>query len=135
MYEFRDFDAYWNEPGRYPFLLRADGKLAGFALIRLIGPSDEGSSEKADGLGIYEMVEFFVMKKYRKQGIGRRAADELFRRFPGRWKLGVMEENAPALSFWREAIASCEAAEKLLETREREWDGPMLRFTVRKSAE
>lgn len=27
------FDAYWKEPGRYPYLIRADGKWVGFALV------------------------------------------------------------------------------------------------------
>ncbi|GGO05030.1 GNAT family N-acetyltransferase [Saccharibacillus kuerlensis] len=152
MYESRDLDAYWNEPGRYPFLLRADGKLAGFALIRLI-EKGEGNSESRrrekhclqaeqesafqteqthkslqETASQYEMVEFFIMKKYRGCGVGRQAACELFRQFPGRWKLGVMEENAPALSFWRSVIGSCESAVDLIETRETDWDGPVLRF-------
>jgi predicted acetyltransferase len=33
------------------------------------------------------MSEFFVLRKYRRQGIGRTAAVELFERFPGPWRV------------------------------------------------
>ncbi|MGN0479267.1 MAG: GNAT family N-acetyltransferase, partial [Hominenteromicrobium sp.] len=27
------FDCYWTEEGRYPFFIKADGKLAGFVMV------------------------------------------------------------------------------------------------------
>lgn len=122
LYEYRDLDSYWNVPGHYPFLLRADGKLAGFALIRRF-ETDFGSG--------HEMVEFFVLKKYRGYGLGRAAAQRLFAVFPGAWKLSVMENNAPALAFWQRAIYSCPAASDYIERREEDWEGPVLRFETR----
>ncbi|MEJ8307342.1 GNAT family N-acetyltransferase [Saccharibacillus sacchari] len=124
LYEYRDLDSYWNVPGHYPFLLRADGKLAGFALIRRF-EADSGSG--------HEMVEFFVLKKYRGYGLGRAAAQRLFAAFPGAWKLSVMENNAPALAFWQRAIFSCPAASDHIERREEDWEGPVLQFEVCKS--
>lgn len=158
LYEYRDLDAYWNESGRYPFLLRADGKLAGFALIRRLAQASDRETDKGSVTAahrskacgphsvsdpfpnsipdmittdVHEMVEFFVMKKYRKHGVGRFAADLLFRRFPGAWKLGVMEENTPALCFWKRTISSCSAASNLIDLQEPDWDGPVLRFMIR----
>lgn len=124
LYEYRDLDSYWNAPGHYPFLLRADGKLAGFALIRRF--------EAESGPG-HEMVEFFVMKKYRGYGLGKAAADRLFAAFPGAWKLGVMENNAAALTFWQRVIRSCPAASDPIERREKYWEGPVLHFEAYKS--
>jgi len=124
-YEYRDLDAYWSCSGHYPFLLRADGKLAGFALIRRFA----AESERSEPAG-HEMVEFFVMKKYRRSGLGSEAAKRLFLRFPGLWKLKIMEENMPALAFWTRAIDGCGAASGLAETREPDWDGPVLIFAV-----
>ncbi|OWA35585.1 hypothetical protein B9G55_13250 [Saccharibacillus sp. O16] len=166
-YEYRDLDAYWNKPGHYPFLLRADGQLAGFALIRRFLPGQslslipfpvEGeagaSGEDADCNATdasriavptyppvssgsdseaeygHEIVEFFVMKKYRRVGLGRLAAQQLFRRFSGVWKLGIMEENEPALAFWRRAIADCKGASTAVEICEPDWDGPVLVFKI-----
>lgn len=143
-YEYRGLDAYWSCAGHYAFLLRADGKLAGFALIcrysaetsaseqeQVVGFADPASRLVAcsESTG-HEMVEFFVMKKYRRSGLGREAAKRLFLRFPGLWKLKIMEENKPALAFWTCAIHGCEAASVLVETRESDWEGPVLKFFV-----
>src|SRR3954468_1702807 len=60
---FEDFplEAYWRDDWRHPFLLRVDGKLGVFALVsersRLTGTA-----------GVVDMAEFFVMRKYRRQG-------------------------------------------------------------------
>ena len=50
------------------------------------------------------MAEFFVMRKYRRAGLGRRAAAEIFPLFPGEWTVRQQRGNAPATSFWRTAI-------------------------------
>src|SRR5690348_14800601 len=44
---------YWKEPGRYAFLVKMDGRLAGFVLVK------RGSQlSKSDA--IWDMAEFFV---------------------------------------------------------------------------
>ena len=83
-------DNYWTEPDRKPFLFRATGKWAGFALVRGGAPHD--------------MAEFFVMRKYRRRGVGIVAARDLFARFPGDWQVRQMAANAGATTFWRRAI-------------------------------
>lgn len=52
-------DHYWTEAGRHPYFIRVDGTLAGFVLIREIA------------MAYYSVAEFFVMKKYRNQGVGQ----------------------------------------------------------------
>lgn len=89
-YGYRYLDHYWTEPGRHPFLFHIDGKWAGFALVREIPP--------------YDMAEFFVMRKYRRAGIGRRAAAEVLGRFPGPWQVRQQLSNPGATAFWRTAI-------------------------------
>ena len=90
-------DSYWTEAERYPFLIRVDGNLAGFALVnrysRLLNPFDG-----------HAVAEFFVMRKYRRVGIGRAAAIQLFDRFPGRWEVASIATNVPAQAFWRSTI-------------------------------
>lgn len=102
-------DRYWTEADRCPFLLRVDGKWAGFALVRTGDPHD--------------MAEFFVMRKYRGAGIGTRFARDLFARFPGRWQVREIRANEPAQAFWRRAIP--------VPFDEAEWErGPMQTFTI-----
>jgi predicted acetyltransferase len=48
-YGYRYLDHYWTETDRHPFLFTADGRWAGFALVRSGPPAD--------------MSEFFVLRK------------------------------------------------------------------------
>src|SRR5579875_1079028 len=89
-YGYSYLDHYWTEAYRAPFLFRVDGCWAGFALVRTESP--------------FDMSEFFVMRKYRRQGVGRAAAAELFRRFSGSWRVRQQKTNPAATAFWRAAI-------------------------------
>ncbi len=102
-------DHYWaldERETREPFLLRADGKLAGFALVR----------RKSDGPWI--MAEFFVMRRYRRTGVGSQAARTVFARFPGEWKVSQVKQNTPAQAFWRRIIAEVSGGQFIEETSE-----------------
>ena len=55
------------------------------------------------------MAEFFVLKAYRRRGVGRRAADTIISSHPGLWHIGVIEKNAGAFRFWA-AQDLCRAA-------------------------
>jgi predicted acetyltransferase len=51
------------------------------------------------------MADFFILKKYRDQGIGQAAAFQLFDRFPGLWTVSELKFNLPAQAFWRTIIS------------------------------
>lgn len=89
-YDYFFLDDYWTEPDRHPFLLRVDGNLAGVALVASGPPHD--------------IAEFFVMRKYRRQRVGSRAALALFHRFPGEWQIRQIAANTAATAFWRSVI-------------------------------
>ena len=86
---------YWREPGRYPFLVLVQGNLAGFVLVKTGSEWD-----------VRDMAEFFVMRRYRRLGIGTRVAHKVWRRLPGRWEVRVMQANVAAGQFWAQAISS-----------------------------
>ena len=91
---------YWAEPDkRYPFLIRCDGHVAGFVL------ATRGSPVVPDP-DVHDVAEFFVMRRYRKVGVGKEAAMLLWRRFPCSWTIRVAEGNVGALAFWRASIAN-----------------------------
>ena len=52
----------------------------------------------------FRMSEFFVLRKHRRQGVGRRAVFTLFDRFRGKWEIFELARNATAISFWRRVI-------------------------------
>lgn len=91
-------DEYWNgEPQRkHAFFIKSEGRIAGFAMVEdIVGHSD----------GEIYMVEFFVLKKYRRNGVGKAAATKLFDRFSGRWIVQEIQNNLPAQAFWRKVIS------------------------------
>ena len=93
---YKNLSSYWQHPDHFPFLVRVNGKLAGLALVKGSGISDHEST--------WDMAEFFIVRGYRRCGIGTAAAREVWRRFPGRWQVRVLESNEPARRFWNRAI-------------------------------
>jgi predicted acetyltransferase len=89
---------YWSESGRYPFLVKVGGNLAGLILVKR-------GSEVSGNLTVWDMAEFFVLRGYRRRGIGTRVAHEVWRRFPGAWEVRVMESNVSAHHFWERVIS------------------------------
>src|SRR5437867_2965304 len=97
-FRYRHLYRYWEEAGRYPFLIRVDGRLAGFALVargELVEPQSPG----------HTIAEFFVLRPYRGKGVGEESAGKLFGMFPGRWWVAQHPGNKPAQAFWRTVIA------------------------------
>lgn len=92
-------DSYWQDPRREPYFIRAGGKLAGFALVH------RGSRLSSDA-DVWDMAEFFVLRRYRRTGVGTRAAHEVFAAHPGKWEVRQKRENVAALDFWRRAIGA-----------------------------
>jgi predicted acetyltransferase len=90
---------YWREPDRRPFLVRVDGELAGFVLVK------KGSEVSGDET-VWDMAEFFVVRRYRRRGIGTCVAHQVWREIPGRWEVRVMESNQSAYLFWVHAISA-----------------------------
>jgi predicted acetyltransferase len=117
-------DAYWTEADRHPFLIRVAGQLAGFALAhrwsRLHNPFDGHS-----------IADFFVLRRYRRQGVGRTAAILLFDRFPGAWEVSSSADNVPGHVFWRGVVdhyTGGHYAETWLQTPL--WRGPIESFVA-----
>ncbi|GGA25338.1 GNAT family N-acetyltransferase [Paenibacillus physcomitrellae] len=92
-------EKYYNgADGQYEaFLFRYGEHLTGFALV------DHPLSHPD---GEHYMAEFFVLKRFRRQGIGRSAAWALFDRYPGRWFISQLQANTRAQSFWRSTVSA-----------------------------
>lgn len=91
-------DDYWEEAGRYPFFICVDGKLAGLVLVRSCGEYQELECP-------HNIAEFFVMKKYRRKGVGRAVSKIIFDRFPGGWEISLWKNNLPARRFWKRVVS------------------------------
>jgi len=85
---------YWSEPDRrFPFLIQSGGRVAGFVLAMRGSPM-------SDDPEVLDISEFFVLRHYRRSGVGRRAAFLVWDQLPGRWIVRVAEGNSGALAFW-----------------------------------
>lgn len=78
-----------------PFLIRANHTLAGFILL------ETGQfAPKKTGEDYYLSEFFFILKKYRRKGVGKQAVQQLWRRYPGKYLLGELHQNEAAIKFW-----------------------------------
>lgn len=87
---------YWKEENhRFAYVIKQDEKYAGFVLVRYIE-----SAERA----YFSIAEFFIMKKYRREGLGREAAKRIFNLHKGQWEVFQIQTNNPAQAFWHKVI-------------------------------
>jgi predicted acetyltransferase len=97
LYEYPYLDHYWVEDGREPYLVRVANQLAGFALVSrynyLSGLNDT-----------WVISEFFILRKYRRQGVGEQVARWIFDQHSGDWQVSELIENPGAIAFWRKVI-------------------------------
>ena len=93
VFDYPYFDNYWTETDRWPFWLKVDGAVAGFALVRKL---EDGTNE---------MAEFYIRPEFRRTGAGLAFARDVIARFAGAWELSEYQTNAGAVAFWRRVIA------------------------------
>lgn len=95
---YKDLPLYFRESNRHAFLVRKDGTLAGLILV-------QRGSQISDAEDVWDMTEFFVVRGCRRHGVGTEMAHRVWRQFPGKWEVRVMEANRLARHFWERAIA------------------------------
>jgi len=121
-YGYTYFDYYWTEEARHPFFIKVDGKLAGFTLI-----SDYCYA--LQDAGARSVSEFFVMRKYRRKGVGKFAARWIFDQFPGKWEVVQHKDNIPSQIFWEQVVGEYTKGGFRREQVETEWwEGQALIF-------
>ena len=116
-------DSYWTDADRTPLAIRANGHVAGFALINTFAHS---------GLPVdFSVAEFFVVRKHRRAGVGQAAACAVICARAGQWEVAVARRNTAALPFWRRVASSIAGSGVEEFDRDGElWNGPILRFRV-----
>lgn len=125
----------WQEPWRHAYLIRVaregegrEGRIAGFTIL------DERSRLTGDP-GVADVAEFFVLRRYRRLGVGLAAAAAAFALYPGRWEVRQTAANTAATGFWRRAVNTVTGGaytETIVD--DARWRGPVQRFEVRSVA-
>ena len=113
---------YWHEPACIPLLIRVGDQLAGFALINAFAHSGQTTDRS--------MAEFFILRKYRRGGLGAAVVTDILGRYPGRWEIAIARRNLPAMAFWPRVVGALDFIRdlKTLEMDEDLWRGPVLQF-------
>ena len=102
---------YWSEPERrFAYVIRSGPHVAGFAMAVRGSPVMEDPD-------VYDIAEFFVMRRYRHGGVGRQAAMLLWQALPGKWTVRVSEGNRAALAFWSRVVGEFTEGRASVSTR------------------
>lgn len=86
-------EMYWTSEKRHPYILKCDDKIAGFVLQRY---NEEN---------LNEIAEFFVVNRYRNTGAGTFMANEMFKKYKGKWEIRTLLKNKKAQDFWRSIVS------------------------------
>ena len=90
---------YWKDSNRHPYLVLVNKKLAGFVLIQNGSPIEIEPD-------IWDVAEFFIMRKYRKKGVGQFVIQQIWRELKGQWQVRVWDNNKTAYVFWETVIGN-----------------------------
>jgi predicted acetyltransferase len=91
-----DLEDYWEGANnKFPYIIKSDDKYIGFVLVKFI---------ESEVLNYFSIAEFFILRKYRLQGVGKAIAIRIFNLHKGKWEVYQKAHNKPALIFWNRVI-------------------------------
>ncbi|MGM1048120.1 MAG: GNAT family N-acetyltransferase [Bacillota bacterium] len=99
LFEFDVFELFFEKEGLTPFFIVYENNIIGFILLQS-GPYS--NQEYAD----FVLNSFFILKKYRRRGLGREACKAFFNLYPGRYAVGQLLNNKPAVLYWKNVYKS-----------------------------
>jgi len=97
LYGYEYLDYYFVEKNHWAYFMKVEGKLCGFAMVITLPEVEDRETD-------FQMAEFFVLHKYRGQGIGFQAFQQVLALHPGRWQLNQHPKNLGPTVFWKKSI-------------------------------
>ncbi|MCR8630312.1 GNAT family N-acetyltransferase [Paenibacillus radicis (ex Xue et al. 2023)] len=132
-YLYKYFDHQWTDEYRRPFIVKVDGEIAGFALVSLDVPTEYMKLSSAEVTNV--ISDFFIMRKYRRKGVGKEVALLLFEQFHGTWEIRQTLSNKNAYEFWRNVIKEYKSdgtfQEEMIQNSR--WNGPVFVFQTQRT--
>ncbi|WP_370686615.1 GNAT family N-acetyltransferase [Pseudomonas citronellolis] len=98
---------YWQAPQWSAELVLVDGFIAGFVLIE---------RSELPGIDALELADLFILKKYRRQGIGRAVATQVLTRGEGAWLVHFYRQDETARAFWQAVLAELPRPARAIES-------------------
>ena len=115
LYGYKHLDSYWIEESRWAYFIEVDEKLAGLVMIGNFPPVEEREMN-------FSVSEFFVMYKYRRKGIGKKAFFMVADLHRGKWQLQRHPKNIASVHFWDNAINEyTKGSYKLIKSHPKSW--------------
>ncbi len=92
---YQDLENYYKDENKFSYIIKSDEKYIGFVLVKYIHTTERN---------YFSIAEFFILKKYRRGGIGKSIAKNIFDLHKGKWEIFQWEQNKPARLFWKNVI-------------------------------
>ncbi|MFK7946994.1 MAG: GNAT family N-acetyltransferase [Saprospiraceae bacterium] len=92
------FDNYWIEKNRTPLIIQSNNRIIGFVLINDFILNHDFQADKS-------IAEFYIKPDFRRKGIGRKVAFQLFKTYQGKWEIRQQLDNQTAQLFWLQVIS------------------------------
>lgn len=91
-YKYKNLHYYWQKKELSAHFIKHDTGIIGFILSNRTPyvPDDCQIS----------IHEFFILRQFRRKGLGREAIKKIFAMFPGDYFIAQLETNTPAIEFW-----------------------------------
>ncbi|GIN72697.1 hypothetical protein J14TS2_31720 [Bacillus sp. J14TS2] len=102
LYLYKYLDHQWTDDYRRPYLVKVDGEIAGFSLVSLDVPKEFMKLSTAERTNV--ISDFFIMRKFRRLGVGQKFATSLFQQYRGIWEIRQTAGNKVAQRFWAKLI-------------------------------
>ena len=93
---YADLQDYFEGDNKFPYIITADDKYVGFVLVKFTSSKDRS---------YFSIAEFFILKKYRHEGIGKAIAIKVFNLHKGQWEVHQRDNNKAAQIFWNKVIS------------------------------
>ena len=113
---------YWQDPQWSANLLLVDGYIAGFLLI-------EGS--ELPGIDALELADLFILKRYRRKGIGRAIATQVLSSGQANWLVRYYDQDEVSQAFWRAVL---DDLPRPVQTIELEDDPQLVSYLITRAA-
>lgn len=89
-------ELYWQRPDWSAQLILLDGFIAGFLLIE---------RSEIPGVDALEFADLFILKKYRRLGIGRALVEQVIIASEQSWLVSFYQQDPLAVPFWQSLLS------------------------------
>lgn len=99
LFQCHDIDLFWDNEKYIPYFITIGKQVIGFVILL------RGHQAVLDNYD-FDFYELFILRQYRKMGIGKFIAQMVFELHPGLYNVSVLIRNTRAINFWRKLYSN-----------------------------